>query len=128
MSTITPILSEKACAYPAGLFHHAKIFNNVVYTTGQIGGDVSGKLVSGDISAQAEQMFKNLEAILEAAGSSLDRVLSANIFLVDPDEYVAFNKVYTKLMSDPKPPRTCVFVNSLPANARCEMNLVAAQK
>ncbi|KAF1355575.1 L-PSP endoribonuclease family protein [Delphinella strobiligena] len=129
MSTdIRSILSDKACAFPAGLFHHAKVFNDVIYTTGQIGGDVTGKLVSNEVGAQAEQMFANLSAILEAAGSSLDRVLTANIYLTDSANYAALNEVYTRLMPDPKPPRTCVFVKGLPAGALCEMTLTAAAK
>ncbi|KAL1305005.1 hypothetical protein AAFC00_003907 [Neodothiora populina] len=124
--SITPVLSDKACAFPPGLFHHAKVYNGVVYTTGQIGGDVSGKLVSPEVGAQAEQMFANLSAILEASGSGLDRVLAANIFLTEESNYKAFNEVYTRIMPDPKPPRTCVFIKSLPADALCEMNLIAA--
>ncbi|KAF4310166.1 putative endoribonuclease l-psp protein [Botryosphaeria dothidea] len=96
MSDITPILSDKACAYPAGLFHkdHAKVFNGVVYTTGQIGADVVGNLVSKDIKPQTEQVLKNLSAILEAAGSSLDRVIKVNIYMVDQTEYAGMNEVY----------------------------------
>lgn len=76
---------------------HAKVFNDVIYTTGQIGGDVTGKLVSNEVGAQAEQMFANLSAILEAAGSSLDRVLTANIYLTDSANYAALNEVYTRV-------------------------------
>lgn len=85
------------CADISRLPDHAKVYNGVVYTTGQIGGDVSGKLVSSEVSAQAEQMFANLSAILEEAGSSLDRVLTANIFLTDSANYAAFNEMYTKV-------------------------------
>lgn len=76
---------------------HAKIFQNIVYTTGQIGGDVDGRLVSENVEEQAEQMFRNLEAILTECGSGLERVLSANIFLVDEGDYGAFNEVYLKV-------------------------------
>jgi len=100
----------------------------VVYTTGQIGGDVSGKLVSDEIVGQARQMVANLENIVETAGSSLDRVLTANIYLTEVSNYASFNAVYTELMPDPKPPRTCVFIKSLPAGALCEMTLTAAVK
>lgn len=103
MSDITPILSDKACAYPAGLFHHAKVFNGIVYTTGQIGADVVGNLVSKDIKPQTEQVLKNLAAILEAAGSSLERVIKVNIYMVDQSEYAAMNEVYKEVRSS----RTC---------------------
>lgn len=85
------------CADGSCVVDHAKVFNGVIYTTGQIGGDVTGKLVSTELSAQAEQMFANLSAILEAAGSSLDRVLTANIYLTDSAKYAAFNEVYTRV-------------------------------
>lgn len=58
---------------------------------------MTGKLVSTEVGAQAEQMFANLSAILEAAGSSLDRVLTANIYLTDSTNYAAFNEVYTRV-------------------------------
>ncbi|OJD35046.1 endoribonuclease l-psp [Diplodia corticola] len=128
MSDITPILSDKACAYPAGLFHHAKVFNNVVYTTGQIGADVAGTLVGEDIASQTKQVLRNLSAILEAAGSSLERVVKVNIYMVDQSEYAGMNEVYKAMMPDPKPPRACVFVNGLPAGASVEMEMVAAVK
>ncbi|KAK5113233.1 hypothetical protein LTR62_003569 [Meristemomyces frigidus] len=124
--SIPPILSNQACAFPANLFHHAKVHNSIVYTTGQIGGDVSGRLVDTQIKGQAKQTFTNLATILEAAGSTMDRVLSANIYLTEQADYGDFNEVYTELMPYPKPPRTCVFVKALPAGALCEMSLIAA--
>ncbi|KAL0258324.1 hypothetical protein SLS55_007500 [Diplodia seriata] len=120
MSDITPVLSDKACAYPAGLF--------LVYTTGQIGADVAGTLVGKDIASQTEQVLKNLCAILEAAGSSLARVVKVNIYMVDQSEYAGMNEVYKAMMPDPKPPRACVFVKGLPAGASVEMEMVAAVK
>ncbi|KAI9734357.1 MAG: hypothetical protein M1834_002463 [Cirrosporium novae-zelandiae] len=127
MAAITPILSSKACAYPPGLFHHAKIYNGVVYTTGQIGADVEGKLVSEDIGLQTEQVIKNLEAILKEANSGLDRVLKFNIYMVDQAQYAGMNEMYKKMIPDPKPPRACVFIKGLPAGASVEMECIAAQ-
>jgi 2-iminobutanoate/2-iminopropanoate deaminase len=83
--------------HPNFSLDHAKIHNSTIYTTGQIGGGVHGNLVSPNIKPQAEQMFKNLEAILEEAASGLDRVLSANIFLVNEEEYGEFNEVYLRV-------------------------------
>ncbi|KAK7727735.1 hypothetical protein SLS57_002778 [Botryosphaeria dothidea] len=84
--------------------YHAKVFNGVVYTTGQIGADVVGNLVSKDIKPQTEQVLKNLSAILEAAGSSLDRVIKVNIYMVDQTEYAGMNEVYKEVRA-PHPGR-----------------------
>ncbi|KAH9909912.1 putative endoribonuclease L-PSP [Xylariomycetidae sp. FL2044] len=124
---IKSILSPEACAFPPGLFHHAKVYNGVVYCAGQVGGNVSGKLVSEDVKEQTTQMFKNIATILKASGSGLERVLKANIYIVDKADYAAFNEVYTQMMPDPKPPRACVFVAGLPGGAKVEMECVAAQ-
>ncbi|OQO00554.1 hypothetical protein B0A48_13044 [Cryoendolithus antarcticus] len=93
---ITRVLSDRACAFPAGLFHHASIHNGTVYTTGQIGGDVTGRLAGSEVSAQAEQLFANLSAILQSANSSLEHVLSASIFLTNTADYTAFNEAYVR--------------------------------
>lgn len=113
---------------------HARIFNGIVMTSGQIGADTKGVIVSDSVAEQAEQMIKNLEAVLSDAGSGLDRIMNANIFLSDPAYYIEFNAVYNKvsvmlvlaldnetdeqkMIPDPKPPRTCVFVG-LPPGSR----------
>ncbi|TVY27167.1 Protein mmf1, mitochondrial [Lachnellula hyalina] len=124
---IKAVLSDKACAFPPGLFHHAKVYNGVVYCAGQIGADVQGKLVSEDIKEQTAKTFANLSAILEASGSALERVLKVNIYMVDKADYAGMNEVYSKLMPDPKPPRACVFVQGLPGGAKVEIECVAAE-
>lgn len=78
---------------------HAKVYNGIVYTTGQIGADVAGNLVSKDIKPQTEQALRNLTAILEAAGSSLERVIKVNIYMVDQSEYAGMNEVYKEVGS-----------------------------
>ncbi|KAH0362731.1 hypothetical protein KCU65_g7896, partial [Aureobasidium melanogenum] len=123
--TLKTILSDRAFAPPTGILNHARVFNGIVMTSGQIGADTKGVVVSDSVAEQAEQMLKNLEAVLSDAGSGLDRIMNANIFLSDPAYYVEFNAVYNKMIPDPKPPRTCVFVG-LPSGIKCEMNLQAA--
>ncbi|TVY36747.1 Protein mmf1, mitochondrial [Lachnellula subtilissima] len=135
---IKAVLSDKACAFPPGLFHHAKVYNGVVYCAGQVGADVQGKLVSEDIKEQTAKTFANLSAILEASGSALERVLKVNIYMVDKADYAGMNEVYSKgflvdtkmgnrLMPDPKPPRACVFIQGLPGGAKVEIECVAAE-
>ncbi|TVY42492.1 Protein mmf1, mitochondrial [Lachnellula occidentalis] len=124
---IKAVLSDKACAFPPGLFHHAKVYNGVVYCAGQVGADVQGKLVSEDIKEQTAKTFANISAILEAAGSTLERVLKVNIYMVDKADYAGMNEVYSELMPDPKPPRACVFIQGLPGGAKVEIECVAAE-
>lgn len=76
---------------------HARVFNGIVMTSGQIGANTKGVVVSDSVAEQAEQMIKNLEAVLSDAGSGLDRIMNANIFLSDPAYYVEFNAVYNKV-------------------------------
>ncbi|TVY57169.1 Protein mmf1, mitochondrial [Lachnellula cervina] len=124
---IKAVLSDNACAFPPSLFHHAKVYNGVVYCAGQVGADVQGKLVSEDIKEQTAKTFANISAILETSGSALERVLKVNIYMVDNADYAGMNEVYSKLMPDPKPPRACVFIQGLPGGAKVEIECVAAE-
>ena len=97
-----------------------------VFTAGQIPLDpATGKLVDGDVVAQTEQVMKNLSAVLEAAGSSLSRVVKTTCFLVDLNDFAQFNEVYGKHMADNRPARSTVQVAKLPAGARVEVEAIA---
>ncbi|CAD0051614.1 hypothetical protein D6C86_06697 [Aureobasidium pullulans] len=122
---IQTVLSEKAFAPTTGILTHARIASGIIFTSGQIGADTTGAIVSESVASQAEQTIRNLESVLKDCGSSLDYVMNANIFLADPAYYAEFNEVYSRIMPDPKPPRTCVFVG-LGAGVKCEMNFQAA--
>ncbi|RDW66536.1 hypothetical protein BP5796_07721 [Coleophoma crateriformis] len=127
MAEITPILCPEACAFPPGLFHHAKIHAGVVYCAGQVGADINGKLVSDKVGPQTEKCLQNIAAILKSAGSGLDRILKITIYVPEQADYAAMNEVYAKIMPDPKPPRACVFIKALPGGAAVEMECIAAQ-
>lgn len=100
--------------------------NGVVYTAGQIPLDpATGKLVEGDVQTQAEQVMKNLAAVLEAAGSSLNRVVKTTCFLVDLGDFAQFNEVYGKHMGENRPARSTIQVAALPAGARVEVEAIA---
>ncbi|KAH6709253.1 Endoribonuclease L-PSP/chorismate mutase-like protein [Leptodontidium sp. 2 PMI_412] len=124
---IKAILCPEACAFPPGLFHHAKIHNGVVYCAGQVGANVEGKLVSEDVGPQTEKTLENIKNILQSAGSSLERVLKVNIYMPEQADYAGMNEVYKRIMPDPKPPRACVFVKGLPGGAKVEIECIAAQ-
>ena len=108
-----------------GPYSQAVKVGNMLYTSGQIPLDpVSGELVGSNITEQAEQVMKNLAAVLEAAGSSFDKVIKTTCFLTESSDFAPFNEVYAKYMTS-LPARSCVFVKALPKGALCEVELIA---
>ena len=98
-----------------------------VYSSGQIPLDPStGKLVSGDITAQTRQVMDNLRAVLEAAGSGLDRVLKSTVFVTDLGDFALINQVYGSYFPAAPPARSTVQVSALPLGARVEIEVVAS--
>jgi 2-iminobutanoate/2-iminopropanoate deaminase len=98
----------------------------LVFTAGQIPLDPdSGKLVEGDITAQAEQVMRNLAAILDAAGSSLSRVVKTTCFLANLDDFAKFNEVYGRHFGDNRPARSTIQAGRLPAGAMVEVECIA---
>ena len=113
---------------PNGIFSPAIITGDLVYTSGQIGLDPkTGQLPEG-FEAQLEQVFKNLETVLEASGSSIDHVVKATVFLADMNDYNKLNELYPKKFKGDPPARTTVQVARLPRDARVEIEVVAVVK
>lgn len=98
--------------------------NGIVYTSGQIPVDPAAGTVPEGIAAQAEQSCKNVAAILEAAGSGLEKVFKTTCFLADMGDFVAFNEVYARYFIS-KPARSCVAVRTLPKGVLCEIEAIA---
>ena len=98
--------------------------NGIVYTSGQIPADPATGAVPEGIAAQAEQSCKNVGAILEAAGSSFEKVFKTTCFLADMGDFAAFNEVYAKFFTS-KPARSCVAVRELPKGVLCEIEAIA---
>lgn len=108
-----------------GPYSQAMITGNLLYTSGQIPVDPATGNISGeDISAQAEQVCKNLKAVLDEAGTSFERVVKTTCFLSDMNDFAAFNAVYEKYFVS-KPARSCVAVKQLPKSVLCEIELIA---
>ena len=100
--------------------------NGFVFTAGQIALDPStGNLTEGDIAAQTRQVLENLKEVLKAAGSSLDQVVKATIYLKDMADFPVVNKVYAEYLGSSKPARSTVAVAELPKGALLEIDLVA---
>ena len=97
-----------------------------VFVSGQIPIDPqTGQFVPGGIAEQTRQVLKNLAAVLEAAGSSLDRVVKTTVFLADMKEFSGMNEVYATFFSSPPPARATVAAAGLPRDARVEIEAVA---
>ena len=97
-----------------------------VFVSGQIPTDPqTGQFVAGGIAEQTERVLKNLQAVLEAAGSSLGQVVKTTVFLADMKELSGMNEVYAKFFPEPPPARATVAVAGLPRDARVEIEVVA---
>ena len=119
------IFTEKAPA-AVGPYSQAVVINGMVYTSGQIALDpATGELVGETIEEQTEQVMKNLNAILEAAGTTPEKVVKTLCFLTDMNDFAAFNAVYAKYFTE-KPARSCVGIQALPKGAICEVEVIAA--
>ncbi|MDO5686349.1 MAG: RidA family protein [Neisseria sp.] len=108
-----------------GAYSQAVRVDNTVYLSGQIPLDpATGELVAGDFAAQAEQVFKNLQAVIEAAGGSFADVVKVNAYLTDLSHFATFNQVMARFMNEPYPARAAVGVASLPKGALVEAEAI----
>ncbi len=118
------ISTEKAPA-TIGPYSQGVVVNNTLFSSGQIALDpATGEIVGSTIEEQAEQVMKNLGAILEKAGSSYEKTIKTVCFLADMGDFGAFNEVYGKYFTE-KPARSCVAVKELPKNVLCEVEVIA---
>jgi len=109
-------------------FSAAVRVGRMLYLSGQIGIDSSGKLVQGGIAAETRQAMDNIRAVLEQYGSSLDRVVKATVMLADMSEWSEMNKVYVTYFGDHPPARSALGANGLAMGARVEIECIAVSK
>ena len=108
-----------------GPYSQATIYNDLLFTSGQIPLDPKTMIVVGnDIKQQTEQVMKNLSAVLKEASSSFDNVIKTTCFLADINDFASFNEVYAKYFVS-KPSRSCVAVKDLPKGVLVEVELIA---
>jgi len=108
-----------------GPYSQAVKAKGLVFVSGQIPLTPEGEVVEGDIRAQTERVLENLKAILEAAGSSLSRVVQTTCFLADMEDFPGFNEVYARYFAPPYPARATVAVKALPRGVKVEVACVA---
>jgi 2-iminobutanoate/2-iminopropanoate deaminase len=120
----TIVHTERAPA-AIGPYSQAVATGDLVFTSGQIPLLPDGSFVEGDVGAQTRQVLANLRAVLEAAGSSLDRVVKCTVFLTDLNDFAAMNESYAEAFTADPPARSTVQVARLPKDAAVEIEAVA---
>lgn len=118
------IKTEKA-PLPIGPYNQAVAIGNLVYTSGQIPLSLSNAVIEGGIKEQAKCVLENLKAVLEGAGSSLDKVVKTTVFLKNMGDFAAMNEVYAQYFSSSAPARTTIEVARLPKDVLVEIEAVA---
>ena len=122
----TTVISTAAAPAAIGPYSQAIRTGNLLFVSGQVPLDpATGQLLEGDIRVQTRQVFKNLAAILEAAGSGFARVVKTTVYLRDLGEFAAMNEVYAEFFGDQPPARATVQVARLPRDAAVEIEVVA---
>ena len=111
-----------------GPYSQAVVANGMVYTSGQIALTPEGVMLENDVVIQTKQVLKNLQAVLEEAGSSMDLVVKTTIFIDSMDDFVIINEIYEAAFGTHKPARATVAVKTLPKNALVEIDAVALVK
>ena len=111
-----------------GPYSQGIVVNNMFYSSGQIPLTAEGTLVEGSVQDQTHQVFKNLQAVLEAANASFDTVVKATVFIKNMDDFAAINEIYGQYFVENKPARSCVEVARLPKDVLLEIEVIALVK
>ena len=126
MSDKAVVRTERAPApFQGAPYSQAIVTGNLVFVAGQLGLTPDGSMVDGGIGAQTEQVMQNLAAILEEAGSGLDRLVKTTVFLIDLDDFAGMNEVYARHVGDAPPARSTVGIAALPSGALVEIEAIA---
>ena len=125
MNTELKKITTESAPAAIGPYSQAIVVNGMVFTSGQIPiNPATGTVEAQDIKGQAEQIMKNLSAVLTAAGSSLEKAVKTTCFLADMNDFAAFNEVYGRYFTT-CPARSCVAVKTLPKGVLAEVEVIA---
>ncbi len=120
------VVATKDAPQAIGPYSQAIKANGFVFISGQIAIDpAGGQIIAGDVAAQTERVLKNLEAILKAAGSGLERVVRTTVFLKNMGDFAAMNEVYGRFWKSAPPARSTVEVARLPKDVAVEIDVIA---
>ncbi len=119
-----PVSTDKAPA-AIGPYSQAQIVGDLVFASGQIPVDPATGLIPSGVEAQAHQAFKNVAALLAAAGSDISKVVKTTVFIRNMDDFAAINAVYAQYFTEPYPARSCVEVARLPKDVLLECEAIA---
>ncbi|MFH1263598.1 MAG: RidA family protein [Pseudomonadota bacterium] len=120
------IISTDQAPAAIGPYSQGVVANGFLFTAGQIPIDpATQEMIGGDVKAQTDRVFRNLQAVLAAAGCSFDDVVKATVFLTSMTDFPALNEVYSTYLGKRKPARSTVAVAALPKGARIEIELIA---
>jgi 2-iminobutanoate/2-iminopropanoate deaminase len=120
------IVETKKAPAAIGPYSQAVKTGSLLFTSGQIAMDpASGEMVCGGIRAQTRRVLVNIMELLEAAGSSMDKVLKTTVFLQDLDDFSLVNEIYAEFFPSGQPARSCVEVSKLPKGAEIEIEVIA---
>ncbi|GIN09880.1 2-iminobutanoate/2-iminopropanoate deaminase [Shouchella clausii] len=108
-----------------GPYSQGMIVGNLFFSSGQIPLTPDGELVTGGVEEQTHQVFANVKAVLEEAGSSLEKVVKATVFIKDMNDFPRINEVYGSYFREHKPARSCVEVARLPKDVLIEVEVIA---
>ncbi|GMM31891.1 isoleucine biosynthesis protein [Martiniozyma asiatica (nom. inval.)] len=126
-SSFVTTINSKNAPPAVGPYSHAVKANGFIYVSGQIPYTSEGKPVEGDIKVKADKVINNALAILNDAGSQLEKIVKVNVFLADMENFGKFNEVYSTYFSEHKPARSCVAVKQLPLGVEVEMEVIAIE-
>jgi 2-iminobutanoate/2-iminopropanoate deaminase len=126
-SAMRKIVSTKAAPAAIGPYSQGNIYGNLIFTSGQVPLDpVTGEIVGSTVEEQTEQVLKNVKAILEEAGSSMDKVLKTTVFIKDMNDFAVINEIYAKYFTEGAyPSRSAVEVSRLPKDVLVEIETIA---
>ena len=122
------VINSQDAPAAIGPYCQAMVLDDILFTSGQIPVDPKTGEIAGDtITAQAEQVMKNLAAVLKQAGTEFGKVVKTTCFISDMNNFTAFNEVYAQYFTN-TPARSCVAVKTLPKNVLCEVEVIASLK
>ena len=120
------IIETKNAPGAVGAYSQGIVSNGFVYSSGQLPlVPETGELISDDVKKATRQSLENVKAIVEASGSSVEKIVKVNIFLDDVNDFAAVNEAYAEFFGDHKPARSCVEVGKLPKNGLLEIEAIA---